>query len=128
MKKILMLTVGMAGVAVFAQNESSVSGIMTELAQQEGSAPVEAVSSQVAPVVFVPDDRPQILSGEQVQATVDESISSYAAGQYKQARSGFERVLLAHPDNATARYFLEKISRKERRNTEEAAMEIVDQA
>jgi type II secretory pathway component GspD/PulD (secretin) len=86
------------------------------------TAEVVKVEPVTAEIVQAP------MTEAQTKELVDVSISNYAGGKYTPARNGFERVLLAHPDNAVSRYFLNAINQAERRNNEETAIKKIDQA
>jgi type II secretory pathway component GspD/PulD (secretin) len=136
-KRMKILIITMIAAVCSAQNSPSVEQAMKELqavkskqvAVQKPAAPNVPVAEIVKaePVSAVQPAQLQ-MTAAQAAELVDDSISNYAGGKYVPARSGFERVLLAHPDNAVARYFLNMINQAERRNNEESAIKEVGQA
>ena len=126
-KNMQILIITMIAAVCSAQNSSSVEQVMKELQSDKTVTPVvssaEVVKAEpTAEIVQAP------MTEAQTKELVDESISNYAVGKYVPARNGFERVLLAHPDNAVSRYFLNAINQNERRNQEETAIKKIDQA
>ena len=105
-KSICILMIAMVGVVSSAQESASPA---TSAGQSESAA-----AQQMTP--------------KEAGQLVDQSIQHYAVGEFIPARTGFERVLLSQPRNMVARYFLDKIEEKDRRNSETSALEEVDQA
>ena len=118
----MTLAVLCAGLAV--AKESSVKNIMSELDQVLDTAPAKSAAIVADPVAVEPAAAPaEPLDAETV---LEESREYYVAADYLRARQGFESVLAKEPGNSVAIYYLKKISERERRNTEEGALEVVE--
>jgi type II secretory pathway component GspD/PulD (secretin) len=128
-KNMQILIIMMIAAVCSAQNQSSVEQIMQELKVASPAASVapvaEAVNaaplSSAAPIAEVP------LAAADVEALVAESMCQYAEGNTPAAEKGFGKILRSKPDHAVARYFQSRIDSKKIRNTEEKAMDRVNQ-
>ncbi len=114
--------------------ESSVSSIMAELNQASSAMPAEkpAAPRVVAaePAVEAPPAvvEPVAVAVEpiDVDVVVEESREYYVAADYLRARQGFESVLNQDPRNIFALHYLKKIDERQRRTTEETALDVVE--
>ena len=130
--KILTVCGLMAGMACAQEKTDSVQSIVNELSADQGTKPAaEAVTAPAAaapvavvsaPVVETPADPVD------VPVVVKESRKQYVAGDYEAARKGFEKVLIAEPGNLIARAYMEKMTERKHRNSEESAIEAVNKS
>ena len=117
----------MAGMVCAQEQPDNVQSIMDELGTKPAAvAPVAetpAVMSAVEPapvaVVAAPVDVPAVL---------EVSREQYVAGDYAEARKGFEKVLIAEPGNPVAVALLKKMEERKHRNAEESAITVVNKA
>ncbi len=121
-KQTTILGILMAALICFGQDGGSVESIMNELESLPAQKTAEPVVSE--PAESIPAESTPV----ETEQLADASMRLYAEGDYLNAAAGFEKVLRLKPDHALARYFQSRIDARVRRNTEEQAMEAVEQA
>jgi type II secretory pathway component GspD/PulD (secretin) len=143
--QILIIAGLMLGMAYAQEQTDSVQSVMKELNAYQGTtkpaAPVAATTVAVKPVAAsaVEPVAPAVMAAEpapvavaaapvDVPAVVKESRKQYVAGDYEEARKGFEKVLIAEPGNPIARVHMEKMAEQRQRNSEESSIEAVNKA
>ncbi len=115
MKNVIKIVTvcGLAFSAAYGQNSTGdVQSIMKELAKPS----VVAAPENVAPAAV------------DVPVVIEQSREQYVAGDYEAARAGFQRVLVAEPNNPVARYYLGKMADKKQMSAKESAIHEVKNA
>jgi type II secretory pathway component GspD/PulD (secretin) len=127
--QILIVSSLTLNMAYGQEQADSVQSIMKELGAPQAQ-PVVAPVATTPPAVPAAETTPAAVAAAPVDvpAVIEVSREQYVAGDYAEARKGFEKVLIAEPGNPVARYHLEKMDKRKHRNSEESAIEAVNKA